>query len=201
MYAIIKSGGRQARVAEGDVLEIDRVTSDGDLEFTPIMLVGDDGTVITDPSKLGKAKVKAKVLGETKGEKLHVFKFKNKTGYRRRIGHRQKFSTIEVTGITGAPKAKSSTSADADAKKADTKKADKKVDKETDAAKADTKRAESKKAESKKAESKKTEPNEAESKKTEPKKTESKKAEPAEAETSTTAGAEAEDTKKEQEDS
>ncbi|NNL48656.1 MAG: 50S ribosomal protein L21, partial [Acidimicrobiia bacterium] len=52
MYAIIKSGGRQARVAEGDVLDIDRVTSDrvtgnGDLEFTPLMLVADDGTVIT----------------------------------------------------------------------------------------------------------------------------------------------------------
>ncbi len=199
MYAIIKSGGRQARVAEGDVLEIDRVTSDGDLEFTPIMLVGDDGTVITDPSKLGKAKVKAKVLGETKGEKLHVFKFKNKTGYRRRIGHRQKFSTIEVTGITGAPKAKSS--ADADAKKASAKQADKKADKEADAAKVDAKQAaskktEPKKAEPKKTESKKAESKKAESKKAEPKKTESKKAEPAEA-----AGAEAEDTKKEQEDS
>ncbi|NNC41851.1 MAG: 50S ribosomal protein L21, partial [Acidimicrobiia bacterium] len=121
MYAIIKSGGRQARVAEGDVLDIDRVTSDrvtgnGDLEFTPLMLVADDGTVITDPSKLGKATVKAKVVGETKGEKIHVFKFKNKTGYRRRIGHRQKFSTIEVTKITGVPKAKSSTSGKADAK-------------------------------------------------------------------------------------
>ena len=106
MYAIINSGGRQARVAEGDVIQIDRVGSDDDLEFTPLMLVTKDGTVVTDPTKLGKAKVKAKVLGEEKGDKVRVFKYKNKSGYRRRIGHRQKYTTIEVTKITGAPRAK-----------------------------------------------------------------------------------------------
>jgi len=106
MYAIINSGGRQARVAEGDVLNIDRVIGETDLEFTPIMLVTKDGTVVTDPAKLGKAKVKAKVVGDAKGQKVKVFKFKNKTGYRRTIGHRQKYSTIEVTKISGAPRAK-----------------------------------------------------------------------------------------------
>ena len=64
-----------------------------------VLGVGDDGSVITDKDALAKASVTAKVIGESKGPKVDIFKYKNKTGYRRRQGHRQKYTTIEVTGI------------------------------------------------------------------------------------------------------
>ena len=64
-----------------------------------ILVVDDDGNALSDKSALGKAKVKAKVLGETAGDKIDIFKYKNKSGYRRRQGHRQKYTRIEITGI------------------------------------------------------------------------------------------------------
>ena len=108
MYAIIRSGGKQSKVHEGDVIDVERlkgVAVDGEVTFTPLLLVKDDGSVIADADSLGKATVTAKVLGEHRGEKIHVFKYKNKSGYRRTAGHRQTYTTIEVTGING-PKAK-----------------------------------------------------------------------------------------------
>ena len=103
MYAIIRSGGKQSKVQEGDVIDIERlkgVAVDGEVTFTPLLLVNEDGSVVADADSLGKASVTAKVLGEHRGEKVHVFKYKNKTGYRRTQGHRQTYTTIEVTGIT-----------------------------------------------------------------------------------------------------
>lgn len=108
MYAIITTGGKQAKVREGDVIDVERLKNVGEeVEFTPILVVGDDGA-ITDAKTLGAAKVTAKVLGENRGDKLDIFKYKNKTGYRRRIGHRQTYTRIEVTNIKvgKAPKAK-----------------------------------------------------------------------------------------------
>ena len=100
MYAIIRAGGKQAKVKSGDVIDIERIKTDEDkLTFQPLLVVDDDGTAVSDRAALAKASVTAKVLGESAGEKLDIFKYKNKTGYRRRQGHRQKYTRVEITGI------------------------------------------------------------------------------------------------------
>jgi large subunit ribosomal protein L21 len=100
MYAIIRAGGKQAKVHSGDVIEIERVKSgDEKLTFAPLLVVDDDGNTLSDRAVLAKASVTAKVLGEVAGEKIDIFKYKNKSGYRRRQGHRQKYTRIEITGI------------------------------------------------------------------------------------------------------
>lgn len=100
MYAIIRAGGKQAKVQSGDVIDIERVKSgDTELEFAPLLVVDDDGNAVSDRGTLSKAKVTAKVVGETAGPKVDIFKYKNKTGYRRRMGHRQKYTRVEITGI------------------------------------------------------------------------------------------------------
>ena len=100
MYAIVRSGGRQHKVAVGDILEIDKVeVKAGDsVSWTPLLLV--DGESITADAKgLGKASVTAEVIAETKGPKIRIVKSKNKTGYRKRMGHRQRYTQVKVTGI------------------------------------------------------------------------------------------------------
>ena len=102
MYAIVRSGGRQHKVAVGDVLEIDKVEAKaGDsVALTPLLLV--DGEKITaDAKKLAKVSVSAEVIAETKGPKIHILKYKNKTGYKKRQGHRQRYTQVKVTGIEG----------------------------------------------------------------------------------------------------
>ncbi|MDA8439870.1 MAG: 50S ribosomal protein L21 [Propionibacterium sp.] len=102
MYAIVRSGGRQHKVAVGDVVEIDKVTDEvgSSIELTPLLVVDGD-SVTSDASGLGKVKVTAEVLGLTKGPKIRIIKFKNKTGYKKRQGHRQKYTQVKVTGIKG----------------------------------------------------------------------------------------------------
>ena len=130
MYAIIRAGGKQAKVSEGDVIAIERIkTADAEVSFTPLLVVQDDGTVISERAALDKTKVVAEVLGESRGDKVEVFKYKNKTGYRRRQGHRQTYTTIQVTAIeTGAKKA--AKEASKKAAKDDPEKAEKKKKKE-----------------------------------------------------------------------
>jgi len=99
MYAIIRTGGKQAKVAEGDVIDVELLHADGEVEFTPLLVVDGKGKVFSGRDKLKTAKVTAKVVGSAAGEKIDIFKYKNKTGYRRRAGHRQKYTTIEVTKI------------------------------------------------------------------------------------------------------
>ncbi|HJR87342.1 MAG TPA: 50S ribosomal protein L21 [Acidimicrobiia bacterium] len=100
MYAIIRAGGKQAKVQVGDVIEIERVKDPGDsVTFVPLLVVSDDGDSVSDRAKLADAKVTAEVLGETKGEKIDIFKYKNKSGYRRHMGHRQKYTQVRVTAI------------------------------------------------------------------------------------------------------
>ncbi len=100
MYAIIRTGGKQAKVKSGDVIDIERVKTDDDkLTFEPLLVVDDDGNTVSDRKALAKASVTAKVLGESAGPKIDIFKYKNKSGYRRRQGHRQKYTRIEITGI------------------------------------------------------------------------------------------------------
>ncbi len=100
MYAIVRSGGRQHKVAVGDVIEIDRTADQvgASVSLQPLLLV-DGETVTSDATALGAATVTAEVLEETKGPKIRILKFKNKTGYRRRQGHRQKYTRIKVTEI------------------------------------------------------------------------------------------------------
>ena len=100
MYAIVRSGGRQHKVAVGDVLEVDRFDGvvGSTVSMTPLLLVDGDA-VTSDASALGSASVTAEVVAETKGPKIRILKFKNKTGYRRRQGHRQRYTKIKVTDI------------------------------------------------------------------------------------------------------
>ena len=100
MYAIVRSGGRQHKVEVGDVLEVDRIDDavGSSVSWTPLLLV-DGSTVTSDQSALGSVSVTAEVLAATKGPKIRIFKYKNKTGYRKRQGHRQRYTQVKVTGI------------------------------------------------------------------------------------------------------
>ena len=102
MYAVIATGGKQYRVTEGDTLDVERVSAgdDGTVTLRPVMLVGDDGAVTTGADALANASVSASVVEDFKGKKLRVFKYKNKTGYRRNAGHRQPLTRIRVDGIS-----------------------------------------------------------------------------------------------------
>ena len=100
MYAIVKAGGRQEKVAVGDILVVDRIAGDADgvVELTPLLLV--DGEKVTSAaSDLAKVKVSAEVVRDEKGPKIIILKYKNKTGYRKRQGHRQKLTRLKVTAI------------------------------------------------------------------------------------------------------
>lgn len=114
MYAIIRTGGKQAKVAPGDVIDVERLKGAGDeVAFTPLLVVDDKGKAITERDRLAEVKVHAKVLGDVKGDKVEVFKYRPKTGYRRRMGHRQLYTRIEITDIE-VPKAKAKEKAEAE---------------------------------------------------------------------------------------
>ncbi|MEZ5320710.1 MAG: 50S ribosomal protein L21 [Microthrixaceae bacterium] len=100
MYAVIKTGGKQYRVSEGDRLQVERVGEAGSvLSLTPVLVVDGDTTLAT-ADQLKGASVSATILAEGKGPKIVGFTYKNKSNNRRRWGHRQTLSTIEITGIT-----------------------------------------------------------------------------------------------------
>ena len=98
MYAVIHTGGKQYRVAEGDRLDVERLDGD-EVTLQPVMLVDGD-TVLATPDQLGAASVTARVVGEAKGPKIKGYTYKNKSNERKHWGHRQHYSTIEITGIT-----------------------------------------------------------------------------------------------------
>ncbi len=100
VYAIVRAGGRQEKVAVGDVLLIDKVSGEpGDkVELQPLLLVDGD-SVTTDAAKLAKVTVSAEVVKAAKGPKIVILKHKNKTGYRKRQGHRQPLTQVKITGI------------------------------------------------------------------------------------------------------
>jgi large subunit ribosomal protein L21 len=100
VYAIVRAGGRQEKVSVGDVLVVDRLDGEpgSTVEFQPLLLV--DGESVTSAADaLAGVKVTAEIVEPTKGPKIHILKFKNKTGYRKRQGHRQKLTRVKVTGI------------------------------------------------------------------------------------------------------
>ena len=106
MYAIVRSGGQQHKVAVGDVIQIDKVASrPGDSVSLPAVLLVDGETVTSDAKALAKVDVQAEVVADALGPKITILKFKNKTGYRKRQGHRQKYTQVKVTAIkTGKSK-------------------------------------------------------------------------------------------------
>lgn len=100
MYAVIKTGGKQYRVAEGERLDIERVTAESDeVSFVPVLLVDGENVIAGAPALAG-ASVAARIVGEAAGPKIRGFIYKNKTNQRRRWGHRQHYTTIEITGIS-----------------------------------------------------------------------------------------------------
>ena len=101
MYAIVKAGGRQEKVAVGDTVTVDRINSaPGSTVTFPAILLVDGATVTTDAKVLAGVKVTAEVLDETKGKKIHILRYKNKTGYRRRQGFRSQLTRVKITAIT-----------------------------------------------------------------------------------------------------
>jgi large subunit ribosomal protein L21 len=100
VYAIVRSGGRQHKVAVGDVVEVNRVAgAPGDAVILPALLVVDDGAVTSEAAQLAGVTVTAEVVTHTRGPKIEMIKYKNKTGYRKRLGHRQELTQLRVTGI------------------------------------------------------------------------------------------------------
>jgi large subunit ribosomal protein L21 len=100
MYAVIATGGKQEKVETGQVLDVEllKAAEGEEVTFAPILLVDDDA-VMSTPDQLSGASVTARVVGETKGKKINGFTYKNKTNQRRRWGHRQRYTTIEITDI------------------------------------------------------------------------------------------------------
>jgi large subunit ribosomal protein L21 len=101
VYAIVRAGGRQEKVSVGDVLIVDKLVGDlgSTVELQPLLLV--DGEQVTSAgSDLANISVTAEIVAPAKGPKIVIAKFKNKTGYRKRQGHRQRLTRIKVTGIT-----------------------------------------------------------------------------------------------------
>ena len=104
MYAIVKTGGKQYKVAVGDVVQVEKVAGGvGDAVALPALLVVDGADVTSDAAALAGVKVSGEVVAHTKGPKLNILRYKNKTGYKRRMGHRQQLTQVRVTDIsTGA---------------------------------------------------------------------------------------------------
>ena len=103
MYAVIATGGKQRRVEAGQRLDVELLAAQAgeEVTFAPVLVV-DDGAVLATPDELAGASVTGRVVGETKGPKIEGFTYKNATTNRRRWGHRQRYSTVEITAIATA---------------------------------------------------------------------------------------------------
>jgi large subunit ribosomal protein L21 len=101
VYAVIKTGGKQERVEQGQTLAVELLgeAEGAEVSFAPILVV-DGATVLSSPEQLGRARVSARVVGTAKGPKIRGFTYKPKTRARRSWGHRQRYTTIEITGIS-----------------------------------------------------------------------------------------------------
>jgi large subunit ribosomal protein L21 len=99
-YAIVKTGGKQYKVAVGDRVKVEKLEGElgASVALSPVLLV-DGATLTTKPDELAKVQVTGQIVEHTKGPKIRIHKFKNKTGYHKRQGHRQKLTTLLVTGI------------------------------------------------------------------------------------------------------
>jgi large subunit ribosomal protein L21 len=99
MYAIVKTGGKQYKVAEGDLVKVEKIEGESGaaVALTPVLLV--DGADVTSGDALAGKTVNAEIVEQTKGSKINGMHYRNKTGYKRRYGHRQKLTVLKVTGI------------------------------------------------------------------------------------------------------
>ncbi len=100
MYAIVRCGGRQEKVALDDVVTVDKLSGQaGESVTLPALLVVDGDRVISDPAEVGRYQVTADIVGDAAGPKINMIHYRNKTGYRRRLGHRQRYTQVRITGI------------------------------------------------------------------------------------------------------
>jgi large subunit ribosomal protein L21 len=99
-YAIVKTGGKQYKVAVGDLVKVEKIEGEpgSAVALSPVLVV-DGAELTTDADKLAKVSVSAEIVDQTKGPKIRIHKFKNKTGYHKRQGHRQKLTVLKVIGI------------------------------------------------------------------------------------------------------
>jgi len=102
MYAVVATGGKQYRVTEGQVLDVELTGEVGSEIDLPVVMVVDGDNVLVTPDQLQGSAVRAKIVGEAKGPKIVGFTYKNKTNQRRRFGHRQQYSTLEISSIRKA---------------------------------------------------------------------------------------------------
>jgi len=100
VYAIVRCGGRQEKVAPDDVVTVDKLSGEvgSSIKLTALLVVDGD-RVISDAAEVGRYEVTADIVGDAAGPKINMIHYRNKTGYRRRLGHRQKYSQIRITGI------------------------------------------------------------------------------------------------------
>lgn len=100
MYAIVKTGGKQYKVAEGDLVKVEKIEGEpgSSVALTPVLLV-DGANVTSAADALAKVNVTAEIVEHSKGPKIKILKYKNKTGYKKRQGHRQPVTVLKVTGI------------------------------------------------------------------------------------------------------
>lgn len=100
MYAIVKTGGKQYKVAEGDLVKVEKIEGEpgSSVTLTPVLLV-DGANVTSAADALAKVNVTAEIVEHAKGPKIKILKYKNKTGYKKRQGHRQPVTVLKVTGI------------------------------------------------------------------------------------------------------
>ena len=119
-YAVVKTGGKQYRISEGDVLEVERLSTEGKKEITldEVLLYTSDGVVSVGTPVVSGVRIQATVLGDTRGKKIKVSKFKAKVRYRRTTGHRQALSKVKIVSIDTKDKPKATTSVkESDSKK------------------------------------------------------------------------------------
>ena len=116
MYAIVRCGGRQEKVALDEVVTVDKLPGEvGSSVTLPALLVVDGDRVISDPAEVGRYQVTADIVGDAAGPKINMIQYRNKTGYRRRLGHRQRYTQVRITGIGTETKPKAKTQAKAKA--------------------------------------------------------------------------------------
>ncbi len=115
MYAVIKTGGKQQKVKAGDVIEVEKLVHEGEtMSFHPILVVDDEGNTHVG-AEAAKATVTATPLGEKKGDKVKIFKYRPKSGYAKRGGHRQILTMLEIEDVKFAAAPKRATKAKAEA--------------------------------------------------------------------------------------
>ncbi len=101
MYAVVRTGGKQYRVETGQTLTVERLVGEpGDVVDLEVVMLVDGAQILATPSQLGGAQVQAKVVEDRKGPKIHGFTYKNKSNQRKRWGHRQRLTLLEITGVS-----------------------------------------------------------------------------------------------------